>query len=229
MQTLLAIADFAPGGRKSGIQNSLPSLVLAWHRQHMGSTMKEREENVEKHGSEWCETLRRAIKIMRDLEQLNTFCVSDDDATSIMEEAQRTDLLLVLGRAVRFYPKIEEFRSQKRLLATTLKKEIFNRPSMEMVGILGAKGRNWPFQKKLIAVIDDIFQSALETLQPRLFTREQKEAKLIEQGGKCAACKKKILPHQLNDGDHIVEWCQGGETSVENLQILHHHCHQEKV
>ena len=229
MITLLALAEYgALPKRKGEIRNSLPSVVLVWQKNYMGATMPERELNVEKYRVEWCDTLRRAIKIMRDFEQLNMFCISDDDATSIMEEAQRTDLLFILARTVRFFPKIEDFRSQKKNLAAMFKKEIIHRSSMDLVGILGAKGRNWAFQRKLVCVIDDILQDSVDALQPRLFTREQKEAKLIEQGGKCAACKKKVLPHQLNDGDHIVEWCQGGETSMENLQILHRLCHQNK-
>ena len=47
--------------------------------------------------------------------------------------------------------------------------------------------------------------------------------------GLCKACDKKILAHHLFDGDHVIEWSEGGETTLENLQILHRVCHQAKV
>lgn len=223
IQTLLAIADYS-GQKING--NSLPALINDWHRRCMGTTMQEREANVEKNHEVWCDTLNRAVKIMADLVQENTFC--DEEGDSIVEEAQRTDLLMVLGRLVRVFPRMETFRSQKKVIAARLKTEIFERGSMEFVAALGCKGRNWTFQRKLIAEVDRILTTSAEAVQPRLFTREQKETKLAQQGGMCTLCQKKILPHHLFDGDHIVEWCEGGATTMENLQILHRHCHQAK-
>jgi len=218
---LLAIADYNATSKQSG--NSLSGLVSVWYVKSLGSTMKEREDNVTANCETWCATLTRCLKIMKDLEQLNTFCT--EDGTSIMEESQRTELLLFLGRAAACFPKIEDFRSRKRPISTALK-TVFLKPCMELVTELGCKSRNWTFHRKIIRLCDSILTET--TVQPRLFTREQKEAKLAEQNGLCAMCHKKILAHQLMDGDHIVEWCEGGDTTMANLQILHRMCHMLK-
>ena len=218
---LLAVSDYNTTDKQSG--NSLSGLVSAWYVRCLGRTMKEREDNVTANREKWCATLTRCLKIMKDLEQLNTFCT--DDGTSIMEESQRTELVLFLGRAAALFPRIEDFRSQKRPIAEKLK-AIFLKPCMELVTELGCKSRNWTFHRKIIKLCDTILTDTV--VQPRLFTKEQKEAKLAEQGGLCAMCHKKVLAHHLVDGDHIVEWCQGGETSMANLQILHRMCHMMK-
>jgi len=205
---------------------SLPSLVKDWYATHLGETMEKRVEAVQVHSAEWSETLVRASKVLKDLEQLNTFC--DDDGNSILAEAHRTDLVLVLGRTVRFFPRIEDFRSQKKVIADRLKADIFSKDSYALVHAFGMKGRNGAFWRRMISYIDAFLTEIVATVQPRLFTRVQKEERLRAQGGRCLGCSKKILAHHLHDGDHIVEWCQGGETTMENLQILHRHCHQEK-
>ena len=63
----------------------------------------------------------------------------------------------------------------------------------------------------------------------RCFTPAEKTKKLKEQGGLCAECHNPIHGYQRNAGDHIVEYCKGGETAYENLQILHKICHEEKI
>jgi 5-methylcytosine-specific restriction endonuclease McrA len=52
--------------------------------------------------------------------------------------------------------------------------------------------------------------------------------KLKEQNFNCPICKRAILEHQRTAGDHIVEFCRGGNTTYENLQILHKVCHDTK-
>jgi 5-methylcytosine-specific restriction endonuclease McrA len=37
-----------------------------------------------------------------------------------------------------------------------------------------------------------------------------------------------IQENQRSDGDHIIEFCKGGTTSYDNLQILHKICHEQK-
>jgi hypothetical protein len=223
LQVLLALADIDEPRISS--QNSL---VQAWHATALGSTMTVREENVVKNAERWRGVLTRCHKMFKDLEQLNVFC--DDDGVCTAQDALlKTELPFVLGRLARKFVRIEDFRSLKGKAAATLKAKIFSKTPQELSISLGGTGRNGSFQKKLLAFIDGIVEELAAGLHPRLFTREQKEAKLKEQGGCCAACGKKILAHHLMDGDHVREWSAGGETTMENLQILHRICHQAKT
>ena len=97
------------------------------------------------------------------------------------------------------------------------------------MGEMEVRGRNGTYQRKLMRLVDGIALAMAEQVQRRLFTREQKAAKLREQGGNCAACGSPVMSHQLADGDHVIAWSEGGATTAENLQILHRHCHQVKT
>ena len=221
LQVILALADI-----DDPPACSQPSLITRWQKQALGTSMAERTLNMEKYGSIWSDTLVRAHKIMCDLEQLNVF--HKEDGTLDLPDARRkTELPFVLGRLVRAFGKIEEFRSLKVPLAEGLKKELFGKTILEVSAEFNTTCRDGGFQKKLGKRIDGIIAS-VGVVQPRLFTKAQKAAKLKEQGGCCAACGEKILKHQVGDGDHVVEWSKGGETTMENLQILHRHCHQAK-
>ena len=223
LQVLLALADIDEPRISS--QNSL---VQAWHISSLGSTMAVREENVVKNAEKWKGVLIRCHKMFKDLEQLNVFC-NDDGVLNVQEALLKTELPFVLGRLARKFVRIEDFRSLKTKAAALLKTKIFSKTPLEMSVALGGTGRNGTFQKKLLVFIDGLVEELAGGLHPRLFTREQKETKLKEQSGCCAACGKKILAHHLMDGDHVREWSVGGETTMENLQILHRHCHQEKA
>lgn len=223
IQIMLAVAEISD--LRTGF-NSLTGLIKHWHKSALGDTMESRATLVEKNAERWRGVLERCAKMMRDLEQLNCFC--DENGASIMEEAHRTDLLLLLARLARQFPRIEDFRSQKVALSARFKTEIFLKGPFALMTELGARSRNWSFQKKMIEKMDGLVGIAVAALQPRLFTKAQKREKLKQQGGRCVACSEKILSHQLADGDHVLEWSVGGETTLENCQILHRHCHQEK-
>ena len=223
LQVLLALADIDEPRISS--QNSL---VQGWHVAALGSTMAEREANVVKHAERWKGVLVRCHKMLKDMEQLNVFC-DDEGVITVQDALIKTELPFVLGRLARKFVRIEDFRSQKTKVAAVLKAKIFSKTPQELLIILGGTGRNGSYQKKVLGFIDGIIEELAAGIHPRLFTREQKESKLKEQGGCCAACGKKILAHHLMDGDHVREWSAGGETTMENLQILHRHCHQEKV
>ena len=223
LQVLLALVDIDEPRISS--QNSL---VHGWNDAILGTTMVVREENVMKHSERWKGVLVRCHKMLKEMEQLNVFC-DDDGVFTVHDALIKTELPFVLGRLARKFVRIEDFRSQKAKAAATLKTKIFSKTPQELLISLGGTGRNGSYQKKLLGFIDGIVEELATGLHPRLFTREQKEMKLKEQSGCCAACGKKILAHHLMDGDHVREWSAGGETTMENLQILHRHCHQEKL
>jgi hypothetical protein len=224
LELLLAVSEtdtFRPGATQSAI-------IRDWQTKRLGKTMAERTEHIKRDSGAWIDILDRCFKMLHDLEQLNVF--SNDDGDSILSEAHRvTELPFLLARLTRKFPRIEEFRSQKRKIAESVKDAIFRKSVHELGLQLGNVSRNGTYQPIIIKYIDTILSPAADNVQPRFFTMKQKKEKLKEQNGLCVLCQKKILSHQLSEGDHIVEWSNGGETTMENLQILHKVCHEEKT
>ena len=60
----------------------------------------------------------------------------------------------------------------------------------------------------------------------RLFDVEDRAALDRKQKGLCAACGEPLRPHP--HADHILEWAAGGQTVIENGQLLHYECHVDK-
>lgn len=217
LQVLLALIDLPDF---KGSQNGL---VKEWHRQQLGDTMVKREEAVASKGALWTERLIRCHKMMMDLKDLNVFCDSvtgDEDITTGM---RKTELPFVLGSLGRRFSRIEDFRSQKVALGARLRTEIFSKHTG------GGNGRNTTERRKLFMTIETIIGGYVELVQPRRFTKKVQRAALAAQGGLCLGCKGPILKDQLFEGDHVLPWSEGGETTPENLQILHRHCHQAKT
>lgn len=222
LQVILAIADIPDAQYPSQT-----ALIQVWHRTCLGDTMEKRIASVAENADRWKAALVQAHKMMTDLEQLNVF--SSGDTIDIADAQRKTELPFVLGKLLRRFAKIEDFRSQKVAIAAKLRTEIFGRTPVQMLQLLGGATRDGTFQKKLLRHIDAVVFDLSTAVQPRLFTVKQKKAKLAEQGGLCAGCGQKILKHQVADGDHVVAWSEGGATTLENLQILHRHCHQQKT
>ena len=78
-----------------------------------------------------------------------------------------------------------------------------------------------------------IMQATIEQIidnfpkQERCFTYEDKE-KLYKQSQICKICHTKI--ENINDAeiDHIVRYCEGGETNLDNAQLVHRFCNRQK-
>lgn len=89
--------------------------------------------------------------------------------------------------------------------------------------------RNATFQKNIIIHIDKLINDTLsKDTTPRLFTKKQIFEKLSAQNNICPLCKLIIKETDEYEGDHIVSWCSGGSTTLDNLQVLHKRCHQKK-
>lgn len=224
LQSLLAFAEMS-----STLQViSINRVINDWQAQRLGTSMKQRTESVALHGEMWREILLRISKMLADLTDLNTF--HDDKGSLLPEKALlKTELPFVLSRLAVHFPKIEDFRSQKRKLSERLKREIFSLTPAELLTKFEGTGRNGSYQTKILRFIESIIVPVKEAVQPRAFTVKQKKEKLEMQGGLCTWCSKPILPHQQKDGDHMVEWSQGGATTPDNLEVMHYHCHQEKT
>lgn len=101
------------------------------------------------------------------------------------------------------------------------------------------KGQDHKFSNRREFLYDnrELFGKLIECDNQRLFTSVQKQIKYIEQNRVCLGlngdgCKHhgtNTLPFSEMEGDHIVEYADGGKTDVENLQMLCTECHCEKT
>lgn len=66
-----------------------------------------------------------------------------------------------------------------------------------------------------------------DTPEARFFSRLDKE-KLWKEGYICSYCNQTILSIEDAEVDHIFAYANGGETTLDNAQLLHRHCNREK-
>lgn len=221
-QLLLALSEPACTKIKS-----IADTIREWQKK-LGDTAETRETHVRKNAEEWSNKLKHMHKIMSELHELNAF--RHDNGESILEKHHvDAELPIVLGIIARKYNRIEDFRSQKKLIAECLKREVFGLKRAELFKKcdVNRSGRVYltRFLQRTITLIENIGES----LQPRQFTSQQIKAALKKQQDVCTWCSKPILPDHARDGDHVIPWSQGGETTAENLEVLHRHCHHEKT
>lgn len=74
-------------------------------------------------------------------------------------------------------------------------------------------------------VVRDILSA--HPLQPRCFSREIKE-QLFAQNQTCAICGNKIETIDDAHVDHIEQYHEGGETTIENARLTHRFCNQSR-
>lgn len=65
-----------------------------------------------------------------------------------------------------------------------------------------------------------------KVLSVRAFSDKDKRTKYEQQNGICPICGNHFEIEQMQ-GDHIVEWSNGGRTTIDNLQMVCHSCHKE--
>ena len=65
-----------------------------------------------------------------------------------------------------------------------------------------------------------------KVLSVRAFSDKDKRTKYEQQNGICPKCGKHFEIEEMQ-GDHIVEWVNGGRTTLDNLQMVCHSCHKE--
>jgi hypothetical protein len=222
LQVILSMSDL-----ENPVMSSQNALVNRWHKERLGSNMEERRENITRNCDAWKLALENAAKVLGVLVERGTFRIAFGEL-QIEEAYRKTELPFVLGRILRHFPRIEVFRSQSIAVAARLKRDIFDKTPHDLSVEMGGTGRNGTFQQRVLRFIDTAVRELAGAVQPRLFTAKQKGAKLREQGGLCALCSEKIEKHQMAEGDHIVAWSEGGDTTMENLQIVHRLCHQAK-
>lgn len=65
-----------------------------------------------------------------------------------------------------------------------------------------------------------------KVLSVRAFSDKDKRTKYEQQSGICPICGQHFDIEQMQ-GDHIVEWSNGGRTTLDNLQMVCHSCHKD--
>lgn len=65
-----------------------------------------------------------------------------------------------------------------------------------------------------------------KVLSVRTFSDKDKRTKYEQQNGICPICNNHFEIEQMQ-GDHIVEWVNGGKTTLDNLQMVCHKCHKD--
>lgn len=87
------------------------------------------------------------------------------------------------------------------------------------------------FIKKLL---NEIVDSSSVKLDPkRYFTLDERfllwqKAWSIDKGVKCAICGQKINMFDDAEADHIIPWSKGGQTTLDNAQLVHKICNKSK-
>lgn len=200
--------------------SSMTSLREKFYSNHFGDELESAEEFIEENRDDIEDKISFIRKIIKTLSD-NHFFRTDKKlfATNYMVYK------FIIARLAYNLKKISTFNRHIMALIEQFNEQILN-DEVDLQNLLGCKNRNASFQRKLISKLDDIIGDNLHNnSQRRLFTKVQIQNKLKEQGGVCAICKQS---KENYEGDHILEWSNGGNTTMENLQVLCKLCHYNK-
>ena len=76
-------------------------------------------------------------------------------------------------------------------------------------------------------IIPYVLTGSERYLDLRVFSDKIKLAVWEKQNHKCAICGKEF-DYEFMEGDHIIPWCDGGRTTIENCQMLCRNCNRTK-
>ena len=139
--------------------------------------------------------------------------------------SRNIESLFVISRSVCYF-RFDRSLFNRHLpsLVTTFRETLFGEEKKTDDKI----NRDGRFQRRLVTQIDAIITAEIGEPEPRCFPTKMIQARLAEQGGKCAICSLPISDKDRYEGDHIVPWSQKGRTVPENLQVVHRACHKAK-
>ena len=193
--------------------NSLPDLRNRWLTRMFGDT----RESVEKQFTMVKDDLHKTT--MRIKKYSEIIAEGLELTEKPLTRNQEIPFQILVVRSVALIDTDARLRREMPAL-----KALFLKILSEEVG-----KRNAQYQRYIIDESDNAIHMVLGSKpEPRKFSVEMIAAKLVEQGGKCAICKKMITDKQKYEGDHILPWTAGGKTEPSNLQILHVRCHKKK-
>ena len=203
----------------------MDDLVKRWCEDNLGKATTEIDTNTRAKKESLLLRLRFMKNLLKELEDRDVFYV---DGKSIIDKSKDVPIIIIIGRLANWFPNMSAFRRVAEEVCPIIRNILKMDPN-ELCAYLKATTRNASFQKKLIEDIDTKCKAYTEKAKERrCFTIAEKKKKLEEQGGKCSMCEGIIYEYQRTAGDHIVEYCIGGSTSYDNLQIVHKLCHEKK-
>ena len=221
LQKLLALSEY----EVLPAFGSMEDLVKMWGADVLGKSTESIEASTQAKKEGFLGRLRYMRNLFKELQDRNIFHV---DGEPILDKSKDVPLLIIMGRLACSFTAMSSFRRVADEVCPTVHDILKMNPN-DLCKHLKVNSRNASFQKKLIEYVDSKFKPLSDKAKERrCFTPAEKTKKLKEQGGLCAECQNPIHGYQRNAGDHIVEYCKGGETAYENLQILHKICHEEK-
>ena len=205
--------------------SSMEDLVDKWCENELGNTPDDIEINTRAKKESLILRLRYLRNLLRELQDRNTLHINGE---LIVDKSRDIPFLIIMGRISYWFPTMSSFRRVANDVCPIIQDVLKMNPN-DLCTYLKVSSRNATFQRKLVEYMDSKFKSyADQAKERRCFTAAEKKKKLDEQGGLCPECNKQIFDHQRNAGDHIIEYCMGGTTTYENLQILHKLCHESK-
>lgn len=206
--------------------SSMEDLIKKWCDEVLGLTTEEINRNSKEKSENMIQRLKNMNALYKELEDRTV--LRDKDGKSIIDKSKDVPLIIILGRMGYWFPNVGKFKRCEKEICKIIKDILLMNPN-DLCKYLTVTSRNATFQKALIKDIDNKFKPLSEKYnEKRLFSPAEKQKKLKEQGFKCTICNKTILEHQRAAGDHIVEFCRGGNTTYENLQMVHKLCHETK-
>jgi hypothetical protein len=225
LNKLLALSQ----SEEVSVFGSMEDLVSKWCEAELGKSVKEIDENTRNKKDELNQRLKNMRSILRELEDNNIFHDKEGNLDKDVNHKSRdVPLLIIMGRLGYWFSNVSKMKRSNTEICKYIS-EILRMNPNDLCKLLNVNSRNATFQKALIRHVDQMFRELKGATEVRrLFTSVEKNKKLEEQGGNCAICSQPIHKHQRKAGDHIVEYCVGGDTKYENLQVVHKICHEQK-
>jgi 5-methylcytosine-specific restriction endonuclease McrA len=198
--------------------SSFPNLADKWQETNLGSTILTVEKSIQKNEKDWRTKLDFLKYIMNKFDECDLFQKN---------KANKIQNLVIMTRCAALIKDKAYFNRHFENLKNKFKKDIYEKDVQE---ILNCKAKNSKYQKDLIQMINDIIVNELGEVLPRCYSDSMKIKKLEEQNGICLYCNKIIdTKKDKYQGDHIMSWFFGGQTTMENCQVLHKECHRLKT
>lgn len=221
LQKLLALSenDILPS------YSSMEDLVEKWCEVVLGKTTESIDTNTKAKKESFISRLRFMRNILKELQDRNVLHIDNE---LIIDKSKDVPLLITIGRIANWFPNMVSFRRIADDICPIIHNILKMNPN-DLCKYLKVNSRNATFQKKLVEDLDTKFKVYIEkSNEKRFFTSAEKKKKFEEQKGLCTLCNNPILEYQRNAGDHVIEYCKGGSTSYDNLQIVHKLCHETK-
>lgn len=197
--------------------SSLTNLTDKWIEANLGLTVSSVEKALAEKSKNWKNMLDLVKHIM------NKF---DEQQLLVKKKDKKLINVVLISRCAAMIRDKSLFNRHSQTLGIVFKKML----EKDIQELVGCKDKNAKYQQRLINLIDETVQIELGEKMPRYFTAEMKLQKLEKQNGKCPICNVSIdIQKDTYEGDHIKPWSLGGQTTIDNLQVLHTRCHQIKT